>query len=77
VQFLVGIETEFILLKATSPVPVASNIHNWTHSEGLRTGSVESKILREISDTLLETGIEVQMYHAEAAPGQVSILHSC
>ncbi|KAF5364993.1 hypothetical protein D9758_008090 [Tetrapyrgos nigripes] len=74
VQFLVGIETEFILLKATSPVPVASNVHNWSHSEGLRTGSVESKILREISDALLETKVEVQMYHAEAAPGQYEIV---
>ncbi|THU98780.1 glutamine synthetase/guanido kinase [Dendrothele bispora CBS 962.96] len=74
IQFLVGIEHEFILLKETSPVPIASNIHNWSRSEALRTGSVESKIMREISDALLGAGVEVQMYLPEAAPGQYEVV---
>ena len=73
VQFLVGFETEFILLKSTSPIQAVNN-HGWSHSAALPSGSVEAKVLHEIAEALLSSGVELQTYHAEAAPGQVCSL---
>ncbi len=70
VQFLVGFEVEFILLKSTNPVEPLDR-HHWTSSDGLRSGSIASQILREIADCLRSADIGLTMYHAEAAPGQV------
>lgn len=71
VDFLVGFETEFILLdKNHQPV----NQHGWSCSPALYTGSVESVVLQEIADALVTDGIELQMYHAEGAPGQYEIV---
>ncbi|KAJ7593597.1 hypothetical protein C8J56DRAFT_924631 [Mycena floridula] len=72
-EFLVGFESEFILLKSTNPVQ-ASNIHNWCAADGLLAGSTEAVILREIGDALRSSGIALQMYHAEAAPGQYEVV---
>jgi glutamine synthetase len=70
VEFLIGVETEFILLKSTDPItPVA--YASWSASRALLSGSVAEKCLEEIADALQHGGIELQMYHAEAAPGQV------
>lgn len=69
VEFLVGFELEFILLSGTDPI-VPVNRHGWSASEGLRTGSTAATVLEEIADALQDAGIEVQMYHPEAAPGQ-------
>ena len=71
ISFLVGVESEFILLKESSPNIVAVNHGDWSTSAKLPAGSVEEAVLQEIADTLQTAGIEVQMYHAEAAPGQV------
>ncbi|KAG6914567.1 hypothetical protein DXG01_016584 [Tephrocybe rancida] len=49
VHFLVGFETEFILLKSTRPVEPLGE-HNTMDSKALLAGSVEDKILEEISD---------------------------
>ena len=65
-------EHEFMLLSATSPEPVYVNNEGWSCSAKLRTGSVETVVLGEIVQCLIDAGIEVQQYHAEAAPGQVS-----
>ncbi len=73
VEFLVGFETEFILLTKTLPVR-AANAHGWCNANALPTGSKEAQVLEEIVDALGEAGIEVQMYHAEAAPGQYEIV---
>ncbi|KIJ12274.1 glutamate---ammonia ligase [Paxillus involutus ATCC 200175] len=73
VQFLVGIETEFILLKSTNPI-IAVNNHGWSNSPALASGTTEAKVLEEIADALLEAGIELQMYHSEAAPGQYEVI---
>lgn len=68
VEFLVGIETEFILLDAEDkPVSVAP----WASTAKILSGSVAATVLEEIVDALEASGIEVLMYHAEAAPGQV------
>ena len=72
VSYLVGFESEFILLSATSPKIVPVNTADWSVSSKLPSGSVEATVLEEIALKLAEAGIELQMYHAEAAPGQVS-----
>ncbi|KAF8635152.1 hypothetical protein AX15_000530 [Amanita polypyramis BW_CC] len=73
VDFLVGFETEFILLTSTEPVE-AVNYHAWTTSEGFPSGHAETLALEEIADAIQNSGIELQMYHAEAAPGQYEII---
>lgn len=71
VDFLVGFETEFILLnKDYTPV----NHHGWSRSLALLSGSDEAAVLEEIADILAKDGIELQMYHAEGAPGQYEIV---
>ncbi len=70
VEFLVGFETEFILLKAIHPIePV--NDATWSASCAFSSGSDATKCLEEIADALRTGEIEVLMYHSEAAPGQV------
>ncbi|KAJ7510416.1 hypothetical protein B0H11DRAFT_2216215 [Mycena galericulata] len=74
-EFLVGFETEFILLKSTDPVE-AVNIHDWSSSAGLLAGSTESIVLQEIADAITASGIPLEMYHPEAAPGQYEVVTS-
>ncbi|KAJ7071783.1 hypothetical protein B0H15DRAFT_925748 [Mycena belliarum] len=75
VEFLVGFETEFILLTSTKfPVTTVHNLQGYSNSLALPTGSVTEKALEEIVDALEASGVEVQMYHAEAAPGQYEIV---
>ncbi|PCH36913.1 glutamine synthetase/guanido kinase [Wolfiporia cocos MD-104 SS10] len=73
-SFLAGFESEFILLRETSPKPVAGNHGDWTTSAKLPAGSIEERVLEEIADALQDAGIELQMYHGEAAPGQYEIV---
>lgn len=47
------------------------NNHQWSTTLALTTGTVEAKVLEEIADAIQADGIELQMYHSEAAPGQV------
>lgn len=70
IQFLVGVETEFTLLKSINPI-VPVNSCEYSTVLGLTTGTVEARVLEEIADALQADGINVEMYHAEAAPGQV------
>lgn len=72
IDFLVGFETEFILLNKDSYEPV--NEHGWSCSPALLTGSAESTVLEEIAASLAADGIELQMYHAEGAPGQYEVV---
>ncbi|KAJ6630997.1 hypothetical protein B0H10DRAFT_702781 [Mycena sp. CBHHK59/15] len=72
-EFLVGFETEFILLKSTDPVE-PSNIHDWSASDGLLAGSTESIVLQEIADAVRASGIALEMFHPEAAPGQYEVV---
>ncbi|KAI0296081.1 FLU1-II [Multifurca ochricompacta] len=73
VDFLVGIETKFILLKSTNPIE-AVNDAPWSASRALLSGSNAAKCLEDIADALRIGDIEVLMYHAEAAPGQYEIV---
>ncbi|TFK86124.1 FLU1-II [Polyporus arcularius HHB13444] len=74
VSFLIGMEHEFMLLSQTSPEPVYVNDADWTCAAKIRTGSVETVVLEEIANCLLDAGIELQHYHAEAAPGQYEVV---
>ncbi|KAI0635034.1 FLU1-II [Trametes polyzona] len=74
VSFLVGVESEFILLRATDPEPAFACAADWSCSAKTRTGSVEAQIMDEIARDLVDAGVELQMYHAEAAPGQFEVI---
>ena len=71
-EFLVGFESEFLLLKKTSP-PEVVNDAGWGATGGHLTGSPESAVVDEIIDCLELAGIEVHFIHGEAAPGQVRL----
>ncbi|KIM47094.1 hypothetical protein M413DRAFT_440624 [Hebeloma cylindrosporum] len=73
VSFLVGFESEFILLKSTRPVEAVQE-HYPMDTKALLAGSIEEKLLEEISDGIQASGIELQLYHAEAAPGQFEVV---
>ncbi|KAJ7183150.1 hypothetical protein C8R46DRAFT_509397 [Mycena filopes] len=72
-EFLVGFETEFILLKSTDPIE-PSNIDDFSASVGLLAGSAESKALEEMADAITASGIALEMYHPESGPGQYEIV---
>ncbi|KAJ3805737.1 hypothetical protein F5876DRAFT_81451 [Lentinula aff. lateritia] len=74
-EFLVGFESEFILLKSTNPV-VPMNVHGWSASVGMLNGSIEAEIMEEIADSLQASGITVELFHPEAAPGQYEVATS-
>ncbi|KAF8213595.1 glutamine synthetase guanido kinase [Mycena galopus ATCC 62051] len=71
-EFLVGFETEFILLKTTDPVEPA-NVHDWSSSAGLLAGSAEATVVQEIADAITASGIVLELFHSEAAPGQYEV----
>lgn len=72
-SFLAGFEHEFILLSATSPKLVTVNDAGYSCSAKSRTGTVEYVVMEEIANALQAAGIELQMVHAEAAPGQAGL----
>ncbi|KAG0694778.1 hypothetical protein DFH29DRAFT_301610 [Suillus ampliporus] len=71
--FLVGFESEFILLKSTNPIE-AVNPHGWNNAQALASGTKETEAMEEIAHALTDSGIELMMYHSEAAPGQYEIV---
>ncbi|EIW55884.1 FLU1-II [Trametes versicolor FP-101664 SS1] len=74
VSFLVGVESEFILMRADTSELDFLNDAGWSCSAKTRTGSVETVVLEEIARDLIAAGVELQMYHAEAAPGQYEVI---
>ncbi|KZT64339.1 glutamine synthetase/guanido kinase [Daedalea quercina L-15889] len=72
-SFLVGFESEFLLLKKSWP-PELVNEAGWGASAGYMTGAIESSVLDEIVDCVEEAGIEVHFIHAEAIPGQYELV---
>ncbi|KAH9921802.1 glutamine synthetase guanido kinase [Fomitopsis serialis] len=66
-SFLAGFESEFILLSAISPKPVTVVDGDWSCTVG-------NTVLMEIADDLQEAGLELQMIHAESAPGQFEVV---
>ena len=73
VAFLFGFESEFILLKETSPI-TAVNFGDYSCATNFPNGAVETTVVHEIADGLEAAGINVLKYHGEAAPGQVRVL---
>ncbi|EIW78078.1 glutamine synthetase guanido kinase [Coniophora puteana RWD-64-598 SS2] len=73
VEFLVGFESEFVLLSATDP-PKAINDDGWCIASSISAGTKGQEVLEEIADAIQQAGIELQMYHSEAAPGQYEII---
>ncbi|KAL0958313.1 hypothetical protein HGRIS_000458 [Hohenbuehelia grisea] len=73
IDFLVGFETEFILLKSAAQIEPVNN-HGWSYSSSLRTGSTELSVMEEIARTLEQSGIELEAWHAEASPGQYEVV---
>ena len=73
-SFLVGVETEFMLLKSIEPEIVPVDYHDWSRSSATLAGSIGSKVLEEIADTLQTAGLGLEMYHAEAGPGQYEVI---
>lgn len=71
--FLVGFETEFILLKNTYPIE-AVNPHGWNSTHALPSGAKETEVIEEIARGIIDSGIELMMYHSEAAPGQYEVV---
>ncbi|KZP11400.1 glutamine synthetase/guanido kinase [Athelia psychrophila] len=69
VEFLVGFESEFILLKSASTLE-AVNTHGYGINHALTSGSIEAQVMEEIAHALKDAGVELQTYHSEAAPGQ-------
>ena len=60
-----------IFLSSVDPI-TAVNDYGWSESPAILAGKPETKALEEIALALEDAGIELQMLHAEAAPGQVS-----
>jgi glutamine synthetase len=71
VEFLVGFESEFVLLESVSPVRVGSH-HQYSEAKGFLASLRETKALEEMVDALLNSGIKVEACHPEGAAGQVS-----
>ncbi|EJD50466.1 FLU1-II [Auricularia subglabra TFB-10046 SS5] len=69
VQIRLGFEVEVIFLKSVAPLQ-AANDFGWSMTQAMPTGSTISVALEEIANALEGSGIELMMYHAEAAPGQ-------
>lgn len=67
-----GFESEFILLHQTTDGSIkAVNNHPWSGDHAFLAGTVESKAVEEMVETLMSVGIVVEQFHSEAAPGQV------
>lgn len=65
-----GFESEFTLLKSTRPIePVGT--HLYAAPSATYPDRVETKVLEEIANGIVADGIELQVYHAEGAAGQV------
>jgi glutamine synthetase len=63
-----------MLLKSIEPEIVPVDYHDWSRSNATFVGSIGFKVLEEISDALQTAGIELEMFHAEAGPGQYEVV---
>ncbi|CAE6467931.1 unnamed protein product [Rhizoctonia solani] len=69
-KFLVGFETEFILLDHSN-----SPIRNgpWSASQKLQCGPA-ADCVHEIAQCIIDSGIKLEMYHAESSRGQYEVV---
>ncbi|CAE6416926.1 unnamed protein product [Rhizoctonia solani] len=69
-RFLVGFETEFIILdRDNNPVRTGA----WSTSKKLQCGPA-ADCVHEIAQCIIDAGIKLEMYHAESARGQYEIV---
>ncbi|CAE6505401.1 unnamed protein product [Rhizoctonia solani] len=69
-RFLVGFETEFILLdRDNNPIRGGA----WSTSRKLQCGPA-ADCVHEIAQCIIDSGIKLEMYHAESARGQYEIV---
>ncbi|CAE7221000.1 unnamed protein product [Rhizoctonia solani] len=69
-KFLVGFETEFILLDhENNPIRTGA----WSSSKKLQCGPA-ADCVHEIAQCIMDSGIKLEMYHAESADGQYEIV---
>ncbi|KAJ3775713.1 hypothetical protein FB446DRAFT_724347 [Lentinula raphanica] len=74
-EFLVGFESEFILLTSTDPTSIVPlHVHSWSSTSGMLNGSKGAIIMEEIANSLQDSGIKVEVFHPEAAPGQYEMV---
>ncbi|CAE6355705.1 unnamed protein product, partial [Rhizoctonia solani] len=69
-KFLVGFETEFILLDHDNN-PIRSG--PWSASQKLQCGPA-ADCVHEIAQCIIDSGIKLEMYHAESARGQYEVV---
>ncbi|KAG8746273.1 hypothetical protein FRC10_005522 [Ceratobasidium sp. 414] len=69
-KFLVGFETEFILLNRNGE-PASKGA--WSTSRKLLCGPV-TDCVHEIAQTIIDAGIKLELYHAESADGQYEVV---
>ncbi|PFH47991.1 hypothetical protein AMATHDRAFT_150829 [Amanita thiersii Skay4041] len=72
IDYLVGFETEFMLLQSTEPL-VAAGHHRSSAFRALLTGTVVTTVMQKIADSLRSSGVELMSYHAKQGPGQYSV----
>lgn len=63
------------MLSSVDP-PVPINTHGWNDMLSTPAGSKEDIVTEEIAANIQEAGIELEMYHAEGAAGQVRVYES-
>ncbi|KAJ1302130.1 hypothetical protein OPQ81_000959 [Rhizoctonia solani] len=69
-KFLVGFETEFILLdRDNNPARGGA----WSTSKKLQCGPA-AECVHEIAQCIIDSGIKLEMYHAESARGQYEVV---
>jgi len=81
VEFLVGFESEFFLLLEPAPTPpsssttvTAASLHQFSTTAGFTSSSAPTSALFAIADALRASGIQLQMIHPEAGPGQYEVV---
>ena len=52
VEFLVGFESEFVLLKNTNPIEAIDD-HGWSIAQAFASGTTGAQVLDEIADALV------------------------
>lgn len=72
-SFLTGFETEVIFVKYDN-YSVAANDYLYCDTLAICAGTPEAAAVEEIAEALDKAGIELQLYHSEGAPGQVSLV---
>lgn len=69
-KFLVGFETEFILLDQNDK-PASGGA--WSTTQKLQCGSA-ADCVHDIAQSIIDAGIKLEMYHAESAQGQYEVV---